>query len=167
MTATTETVYKYASSDGFLPKGSPTYTVYGQGYWSDTSRWKEIGSDYRQSIEWTTNGDSYFVVSPRLKGRIDKLAVLLNVIVNWRPGTSAASGRPSYTIYKFLELQKSADVDGYEVWKDASGWLRDCSRVNALVKDLLSTKQSGFFSFYWDISQSFGIVIKTKDLPSK
>lgn len=37
-------------------------------------------------------------------------------------------------IYKFLELQKSEDVDGYEVWKDASGFLRDCSSVNALVK---------------------------------
>ena len=167
MTATKETVYKYQSSDGFLPKGSPTYTVFGQGYWSDTSRWKEIGSGYRQSIEWTTNGDSYFVVSPRLKGRIEKLAVLLNVIVNWRPDTSAASGRPSYTIYKFLELQKSTDVDGYEVWKDASGWLRDCSRVNALVKDLLSTKQSSFFSFSWHISTPFGIVMKIKDTPER
>ena len=134
MTATTETVYKYASSDGFLPKGSPTYTVFGQGYWSDTSRWKEVGSSYRQQIQWTTNGDSYFVVSPRLKGRIEKLAVLLNVNVSWRPGYSGSSGRPDYIIYKFLELEKSTDVDGYEVWKDASGWLRDCSRVNALVK---------------------------------
>ena len=70
-------------------------------------------------------------------------------------------------IYKFLELEKSDDVDGYEVWKDASGFLRDCSRVNALVKDLLSTQQSSFFSFSWDISPSFGIVIKLKDLPSK
>ena len=104
MTATTETVYKYASSDGFLPKGSPTYTVFGQGYWSDTSKWKEIGSDYRQQIQWTTNGDSYFVVSPRLKGRIEKLAVLLNVNVSWRPNTSASSGNPKYMIYKFLEL---------------------------------------------------------------
>lgn len=70
-------------------------------------------------------------------------------------------------IYKFLELEKSTDVDGYEVWKDASGWLRDCSRINALVKDLLSTQQSSFFSFSWDISPSFGIVMKIKDLPSK
>ena len=54
-------------------------------------------------------------------------------------------------IYKFLELEKSDDVDGYEVWKDASGWLRDCSRINSLVKDLLSTKQSSVFSFSWDI----------------
>lgn len=167
MTATTETVYKYASSDGFLPKGSPTYTVYGQGYWSDTSRWKEIGSDYRQSIEWTTNGDSYFVVSPRLKGRIEKLAVLLNVNVTWHRNYSGSSVGPSYMIYKFLELEKSDDVDGYEVWKDASGFLRDCSRVNALVKDLLSTKEGSFFSFSWSISPSFGIVMKIKDLPSK
>ena len=106
-------------------------------------------------------------MSPRLKGRIEKLAVLLNVRVGWRPNTSAASGRPDYIICKFLELQKSSDVDGYEVWKDASGWLRDCSRINTLVKDLLSTKQSGFYSFSWYISQSFGIVIKLKDLPSK
>lgn len=141
--------------------------MYGQGYWSDTSRWKEVGSSYKQYIEWTTNGYSYFVVSPRLKGRIEKLAVLLNVNVSWRPGTSAASGNPKYMIYKFLELQKSADIDGYEVWRDSSGWLRDCSRVNALVKDLLSTKQSSFFSFSWDISPSFGIVMKIKDLPSK
>ena len=70
-------------------------------------------------------------------------------------------------IYKFLELEKSNDVDGYEVWKDASGWLRDCSRINTLVKDLLSSKQSSFFSFSWDISHSFGIVMKIKDLPSK
>ena len=63
-----------------------------------------MGSYYRQSIEWTTNGDSYFVVSPRLKGRIEKLAVLLNVNVGWRPGYSGSSGRPSYVIYKFLEL---------------------------------------------------------------
>ena len=167
MTATKETVYKYQSSDGFLPKGSPTYTVFGQGYWSDTSRWKEIGSGYRQSIEWTTNGDSYFVVSPRLKGRIEKLAVLLNVSVSWRPNPSVSSGNPKYMIYKFLELQKSTDVDGYEVWKDASGFLRDGSRINTLVKNLLSTKQGSFFSFSWDISPSFGIVIKTKDLPSK
>ena len=165
MTATTETVYKYASSDGFLPKGSPTYTVYGYGYWSDISKWREMGSYYKQQIQWTTNGDSYFVVSPRLKGRIDKLAVLLNVNVSWRPGYSGSSGRPSYVIYKFLELEKSNDVDGYEVWKDASGWLRDCSKVNTLVKDMLSTKQSSFFSFSWDISHSFGIVIKTKDTP--
>ena len=54
-------------------------------------------------------------------------------------------------IYKFLELEKSADVDGYEVWKDASGWLRDCSSINTLVKDLLSTKQSSVFSFSWSI----------------
>lgn len=141
--------------------------MYGQGYWSDTSRWKEIGSGYRQSIEWTTNGDSYFVVSPRLKGRIDKLAVLLNVNVSWRPGYSGSSGRPDYMIYKFLELEKSDDVDGYEVWKDASGWLRDCSRINTLVKNLLSTKQSSFFSFSWDISPSVGIVMKTKDNASK
>ena len=141
--------------------------MYGQGYWSDTSRWKELGSGYRQSIEWTTNGYSYFVVSPRLKGRIEKLAVLLNVNVSWRPDTSAASGRPNYVIYKFLELQKSADIDGYEVWRDSSGWLRDCSRINTLVKNLLSTKQRSFFSFSWDISQSFGIVMKIKDLPSK
>lgn len=151
MTATTETVYKYQSSDGFLPEGSPTYTVCGQGYWSDTSRWKEVGPSYKQYIEWTTNGDSYYVVSPRLKGRIEKLAVLLNVNVNWRQGYSGSSGRPSYTIYKFLELEKSDDVDGYEVWKDASGWLRDCSRVNTLVKDLLSTKQSSVFSFSWSV----------------
>ena len=78
--------------------------MFGQGYWSDISKWKEIGSDYRQSIEWTTNGDSYFVVSPRLKGRIEKLAVLLNVIVDWSPDCSGSSGRPSYRIYKFLEL---------------------------------------------------------------
>ena len=134
LSGTKETVYKYASDDGFLPKGSPTYTVYGQGYWSDTSRWQEIGSGYRQSIEWTTNGDSYFVVSPRLKGRIEKLAVLLNIDVSWRPNYSGSYGSPSYTIYKFLELQKSADVDGYEVWKDPSGWLRDCSSINTLVK---------------------------------
>ena len=70
-------------------------------------------------------------------------------------------------IYKFLELEKSDDVDGYEVWKDASGFLRDCSRINTLVKDLLSTKQSSFFSFSWNIFSSFGIVIKTKDLPGK
>ena len=141
--------------------------MYGYGDWSDTSRWKELGSGYRQSIEWTTNGYSYFVVSPRLKGRIEKLAVLLNVRVDWRPDTSASSGRPSYIIYKFLELQKSTDVDGYEVWKDASGWLRDGSRINTLVKNLLSTKQSSFFSFYWEVSQSFGIVMKIKDLPEK
>ena len=53
------------------------------------------------------------------------------------------------------------------MWKDASGWLRDCSRVNALVKNLLSTKQGSFFSFSWDISLSFGIVMKIKDLPEK
>ena len=123
--------------------------------------------DYRQTIEWTTNGYSYFVVSPRLKGRIEKLAVLLNINVSWRPDTSAASGRPNYVIYKFLELKKSADVDGYEVWRDASGFLWDCSRVNTLVKNLLSTKQSSFFSFSWDILPSFGIVMKIKDLPSK
>lgn len=70
-------------------------------------------------------------------------------------------------IYKFLELEKSDDVDGYEVWKDASGFLRDCSRVNALVKDLLATKEGSFFSFSWRISPSFGIVIKLKDLPEK
>lgn len=74
---------------------------------------------------------------------------------------------PDYIIYKFLELEKSNDVDGYEVWKDASGWLRDCSRINTLVKNLLSTKQSSFFSFSWSISPEFGIVIKTKDLPEK
>lgn len=141
--------------------------MFGNGYWSDVSRWREIGSGYRQQIQWTTNGDSYFVVSPRLKGRIEKLAVLLNVNVGWRPGYSGSPGRPDYTVYKFLELEKSNDVDGYEVWKDASGFLRDCSRVNALVKDLLSTKQSSFFSFSWDVSPSFGIVIKTKDLPEK
>ena len=141
--------------------------MYGYGYWSDTSRWRETGSSYRQYIQWTTNGDSYFVVSPRLKGRIEKLAVLLNVNVSWRQGYSGSSGRPGYIVYKFLELQKSTDVDGYEVWKDASGWLRDCSRVNALVKDLLSTKQSSIFSFYWDILPSVGIVIKLKDLPEK
>ena len=106
-------------------------------------------------------------MSPRLKGRIEKLAVLLNVNVSWRQGTSASSGRPDYMIYKFLELEKSDDVDGYEVWKDASGFLRDCSRVNALVKDLLSTKQGSFFSFSWDILSPFGIVMKIKDLPSK
>ena len=139
----------------------------GQGYWSDTSRWKEVGSSYKQYIEWTTNGDSYFVVSPRLKGRIEKLAVLLNVNVSWRPGYSGSSGRPDYIIYKFLELQKSTDVDGYEVWKDSSAWLRDCSRINTLVKNLLATKQSSVFSFSWSISPSFGIVIKLKDLPSK
>ena len=150
-----------------MPKGSPTYTVFGSGYWSDTSRWKELGSGYRQTIEWTTNGYSYFVVSPRLKGRIEKLAVLLNINVSWRPNTSAASGRPDYVIYKFLELKKSADVDGYEVWRDASGFLWDCSKVNTLVKNLLATKQSSFFSFSWDISPSFGIVMKIKDLPSK
>lgn len=141
--------------------------MYGQGSWSDTSRWREIGSGYRQQISWTTNGDSYFVVSPRLKGRIEKLAVLLNVNVSWRPGPSGSSGNPSYMIYKFLELEKSSDVDGYEVWRDAYGFLRDCSRVNTLVKDLLSTKQSSFFSFSWDISPSFGIVMKIKDLTSK
>ena len=141
--------------------------MYGQGHWSDTSRWKEIGSDYRQTIEWTTNGYSYFVVSPRLKGRIENIAVLLNINVSWRQNNSPSSSRPDYVIYKFLELQKSADVDGYEVWRDASGFLWDCSRVNTLVKNLLSTKQSSFFSFYWDISPSFGIVMKTKDLPSK
>ena len=108
--------------------------MYGQGYWSDISKWREMGSYYRQQIQWTTNGDSYFVVSPRLKGRIEKLAVLLNVNVSWSPSYSVSSGRPEYIIYKFLELEKSTDVDGYEVWKDASGWLRDCSRVNALVK---------------------------------
>ena len=53
------------------------------------------------------------------------------------------------------------------MWKDASGWLRDCSRINALVKDLLLSKQSSFFSFSWYILHSFGIVIKTKDLPEK
>ena len=78
--------------------------MYGQGSWSDTSRWKEMGSDYRQYISWTTNGDSYFVVSPRLKGRIEKLAVLLNVNVNWGRNYSGSSGGPSYMIYKFLEL---------------------------------------------------------------
>ena len=70
-------------------------------------------------------------------------------------------------IYKFLELEKSSDVDGYEVWKDASGWLRDCSRINALVKDLLFTKQSSVFSFFWNISSPFGIVMKIKDDTSK
>lgn len=141
--------------------------MYGQGSWSDTSRWKEMGSGYRQYISWTTNGDSYFVVSPRLKGRIEKLAVLLNVNVSWRPSYSGSSGRPDYMIYKFLELEKSDDVDGYEVWKDASGWLRDCSIINTLVKDLLATKQSSVFSFSWNVSSPFGIVIKLKDLPSK
>ena len=53
------------------------------------------------------------------------------------------------------------------MWKDASGFLRDGSRINTLVKNLLATKQSSFFSFSWDISPSFGIVIKTKDLPEK
>ena len=37
-------------------------------------------------------------------------------------------------IYKFLELEKSSDIDGYEVWKDASGFIRDCSSINTLVK---------------------------------
>ena len=106
-------------------------------------------------------------MSPRLKGRIEKLAVLLNVNVSWRQNNSPSSSRPNYVIYKFLELQKSSDVDGYEVWKDASGFLRDCSRVNTLVKNLLSTKQSSFFSFSWDILPSVGIVIKLKDLPEK
>ena len=78
--------------------------MYGYGYWEDTSRWREMGSYYRQQIQWTTNGDSYFVVSPRLKGRIEKLAVLLNVDVSWSPDTSASVGRPYYIIYKFLEL---------------------------------------------------------------
>lgn len=50
LSTTTETVYKYQSSDGFLPKGSPTYTVYGHGSWEDTSRWKEVGSSYKQYI---------------------------------------------------------------------------------------------------------------------
>ena len=126
-----------------------------------------MGSGYRQYISWTTNGDSYFVVSPRLKGRIDKLAVLLNVNVSWRPRYSGSSGSPNYTVYKFLELQKSDDVDGYEVWKDASAWLRDCSIINTLVKDLLATKQSSVFSFSWHISPSFGIVIKLKDTPER
>ena len=106
-------------------------------------------------------------MSPRLKGRIEKLAVLLNVNVSWRPGYSGSSGRPDYIVYKLLELQKSADVDGYEVWKDASGWLRDCSRINTLVKDLLATKQSSFFSFSWHILTEFGIVIKLKDTPER
>ena len=125
--------------------------MYGQGHWEDTSRWKEVGSSYKQYIQWTTNGDSYFVVSPRLKGRIEKLAVLLNVNVSWRPGYSGSSGGPRYMIYKFLELEKSDDVDGYEVWKDASGFLRDGSHINMLVKNLLATKQSSVFSFSWDI----------------
>ena len=106
-------------------------------------------------------------MSPRLKGRIEKLAVLLNVNVSWRPSYSGSSGRPDYIICKFLELEKSTDVDGYEVWKDASGWLRDCSRVNTLVKDLLSTKQSSFYSFNWSVSSPFGIVIKLKDTPER
>ena len=92
---------------------------------------------------------------------------MLNVNVSWRPGLSGSSGNPNYMIYKFLELEKSNDVDGYEVWKDASGWLRDCSRINTLVKDLLSQRQSSFYSFSWSISPSFGIVIKIKDLPEK
>ena len=100
-------------------------------------------------------------MSPRLKGRIEKLAVLLNVNLNY----SGSSGRPDYIIYKFLELEKSDDVDGYEVWKDASGWLRDCSRINTLVKNLLATKQSSVFSFSWNVSSPFGIVIKLKDAP--
>ena len=141
--------------------------MYGQGYWEDTSRWKEVGSSYKQYVQWTTNGDSYFVVSPRLKGRIEKLAVLLNVNLNWSRSYSGSSGHQAYLIYKFLELEKSDDVDGYEVWKDASGWLRDCSRINTLVKDLLYTKEGSFFSFSWSNSPSFGIVIKLKDLPSK
>ena len=106
-------------------------------------------------------------MSPRLKGRIEKLAVLLNVNVNWSRNYSGSSGGPSYMIYKFLELEKSNDVDGYEVWKDASGWLRDCSKVNTLVKNLLATKQSSFFSFSGDISHSVGIVMKIKDNASK
>ena len=106
-------------------------------------------------------------MSPRLKGRIEKLAVLLNVNLSWRPGYSGSSGHQAYMIYKFLELQKSDDVDGYEVWKDSSGWLRDCSRINTLVKDLLATKEGSFFSFSWSISPSFGIVMQIKDLPSK
>ena len=126
-----------------------------------------MGSSYRQYIQWTTNGDSYFVVSPRLKGRIEKLAILLNVNVSWRPSYSGSSGRPDYTIYKFLELEKSSDVDGYEVWKDANGSLRDCSRINTLVKDLLFTKQNSVFSFSWSISPSFGIVMKIKDTPER
>ena len=126
-----------------------------------------MGSYYWQSIEWTTNGYSYFVVSPRLKGRIEKLAVLLNVRVSWRQNISPSSSRPDYVIYKFLELQKSTDVDGYEVWRDASGFLRDGSRINTLVKNLLSTKQSSFFSFNWSVSSPFGIVMKIKDLPEK
>lgn len=104
-------------------------------------------------------------MSPRLKGRIDKLAVLLNVNVTWRPSYSGSSGRPDYTVYKFLELQKSTDVDGYEVWKDASGFLRDGSRINTLVKNLLATKQSSVFSFSWNVSSPFGIVIKLQDTP--
>ena len=73
-------------------------------------------------------------MSPRLKGRIEKLAVLLNVNVSWRQSSSGSSGSPEYMIYKFLELEKSSDIDGYEVWKDASGFIRDCSSINTLVK---------------------------------
>ena len=92
---------------------------------------------------------------------------MLNVNVSWRPGYSGSSGRPDYVIYKFLELQKNADIDGYEVCRDASEFLRDCSRINDLVKSLLSTQQSSFFSFSWGISPSFGIVMKIKDLPDR
>lgn len=105
-------------------------------------------------------------MSPRLKGRIEKLAVLLGVDVSWRQSYTT-QGKPDYRINKFLELQKSNDIDGYEVWKDASGWLKDGSSINLLVKDLLSAKQSSFFSFNWSISPSYGIVMKIKDLPEK
>lgn len=109
------------------------------GSWQDVSRWREQRSGYMNSIQWTTNGDPHFVVSPRLKGRIEKLAVLPNLRVSWRPGTTASSGSPEYNVYKLLELEKTDDYNGYEIWKDSSGWLRDTSGINNEVKSLLGS----------------------------
>ena len=102
-----------------------------------------------------------------MRGRIEKLAVLPSLWVTWRPGSSSTQGIPDYYVFKLLELEKSDDVDGHEVWKDPSGWLRDCSSINMLVKDLLSAKQSSIFAFNWSFTTTFGVVIKLKDDTSK
>lgn len=142
------------SSGGYVPYGQPSHAIYNNFSWTDVTQWGtgRYEPSPSQSITYYTNtGNPHYIVCPMLKGKIKRLGVW-EVMYSEHPRWSYSGSDPYdyYYAFRFRDLTKVSDHEGYECWEDTSGYWNDSQNMMSDLKNVIvrtSGKGSNLYSY--------------------